>query len=42
MVKNRKQTIDQIVEIVMNLDEGTKIQVLAPVVRGKKVNIKPF
>lgn len=34
--KIEKQTIDQIVEAVMNLEEGTKIQVLAPVVRGKK------
>ena len=31
-----KQTLDQIVENVMKLEEGTKIQVLAPVVRGKK------
>ena len=38
--KIEKQTIDQIVEIVMNLDEGTKIQVLAPVVRGKKGEYK--
>ena len=34
--KIEKQTLDQIVETVMNLEEGTKIQVLAPVVRGKK------
>lgn len=31
-----KQTIDQIVDNVMKLDEGAKIQVLAPVVSGKK------
>ncbi len=31
-----KQTIDQIVDRVMALEEGTRIQVLAPVVRGKK------
>ena len=34
--KIEKQTLDQIVESVMKLEEGTKIQVLAPVVRGKK------
>jgi excinuclease ABC subunit A len=31
-----KQSIDQIVDRVMELDEGTRIQVLAPVVREKK------
>ena len=31
-----KQTIDQIVDQVMQLPEGTKFQVLAPVIRGKK------
>ncbi len=34
--KIEKQTIDQIVDTIMELEEGTKIQVLAPVVRGKK------
>ena len=34
--KIEKQTIDQIVDNIMELEEGTKIQVLAPVVRGKK------
>ena len=34
--KIEKQTIDQIIESVMSLEEGTRIQVLAPVVRGKK------
>ena len=38
--KIEKQTIDQIVENVMKLDEGTKIQILAPVVRGKKGEYK--
>ncbi len=38
--KIEKQTIDQIVETVMNLETGTKIQVLAPVVRGKKGEYK--
>lgn len=31
-----KQTVDQMVDRVMELDEGTRFQVLAPVVRGKK------
>ena len=34
--KIERQTIDQIVDTIMELDEGTKIQVLAPIVRGKK------
>ena len=34
--KIEKQTIDQIVDSIMELDEGTKIQVLAPIIRGKK------
>lgn len=38
--KIEKQTIDQIVETVMNLEENTKIQILAPVVRGKKGEYK--
>ncbi len=32
----RQQTVDQIVDKIMSYDEGTKIQVLAPVVRGRK------
>ena len=32
----KQQTIDQVVDKVMSLDEGSKIQILAPVVRGKK------
>ncbi len=32
----QKQTVDQMVDKVMELPEGSKIQVLAPVVRGKK------
>lgn len=32
----KKQSIDQIVDCVMSLGEGTKIQILAPVIRGKK------
>ena len=31
-----RQTVDQMVDRIMMLDEGTKIQLLAPVVRGKK------
>ena len=34
--KIEKQTIDQIVESVLGLEEGTKIQVLSPVIRGRK------
>ena len=34
--KIEKQTIDQIVDNVMKIEEGTKIQVLAPVVRSRK------
>mgnify|MGYP003103454991 CR=1 FL=1 len=32
----RRQTVDQIVDKVLALPEGTRFQVLAPVVRGKK------
>ena len=32
----RKQTVDQMVDQIMTLSEGTKIQLLAPVVRGRK------
>ena len=34
--KIQKQTIDQIVDEIMGLEEGTKIQVLAPIVHGRK------
>ena len=34
--KIEKQTIDQIVDNIMSLEEGTRIQVLAPVIRGRK------
>ena len=34
--KIEKQTIDQIVDSVLGLEEGTKLQVLSPVVRGRK------
>ncbi len=34
--KIEKQTIDQIVDAVLSLENGTKIQILAPIVRGKK------
>ena len=30
------QTVDQIVDSIMTLDEGTKFQVLSPIVRGRK------
>lgn len=31
-----RQTIDQIVDRIMSLGEGTKIQILSPVIRGRK------
>ena len=34
--KIEKQTIDQIIDSILTLEEGTRIQVLAPVVRGRK------
>lgn len=34
--KIEKQTIDQIVDTILELEEGTKIQVLAPIIRGRK------
>ncbi len=39
----KQQTIDQIVDKIMSLEEGTRIQVLAPVVRGRKgEHVKEF
>ena len=32
----KKQTVDQMVDVIMTLEEGTKLQLLAPVVRGRK------
>ncbi len=34
--KIEKQSLDQIVDNIMELEEGTKIQVLAPIIRGRK------
>ena len=34
--KIEKQTIDQIIDSILALEEGTRIQVLAPIVRGRK------
>ena len=34
--KIEKQTIDQIIDNIMKLEEGTKIQVIAPIIRGRK------
>jgi len=31
-----KQTVDQIVDKVLSLEEGSKIQILAPIIRGRK------
>ena len=38
--KIEKQTVDQIVDSVLELDEGTRIQILAPVIRGRKGEYK--
>lgn len=38
--KIKPQTIDEIVSSIMKLGEGTKIQILAPVARGKRVNFR--
>ena len=32
----KQQTIDQVVEKVLSLEEGSKIQLLAPIIRGRK------
>lgn len=40
--KIEKQTVDQIVDSVLELDEGTRLQVLAPVIRGRKGEYKSF
>ncbi len=32
----KRQTVDQIVDQILNMPEGTKVQLLAPVVRGRK------
>ncbi|MCI7079540.1 MAG: excinuclease ABC subunit UvrA, partial [Treponema porcinum] len=32
----QEQTVDQIIDTIMSWEDGTKIQLLAPVVRGKK------
>ena len=34
--KIEKQSVDQMVDSIMELQEGTKIQILAPIIRGKK------
>ena len=31
-----QQTIDQMVDVIMEMEEGTKIQIMAPIVRGRK------
>ena len=40
--KIEKQTVDQIVDSVLSLEEGKRIQILAPVVRGKKGEYTKF
>lgn len=32
----KQQTVDQIADSILSLDEGTKIQIMAPVIKGKK------
>ena len=34
--KIEKQTVDQIIDSILEMPEGTKIQVLSPIVRGRK------
>ena len=34
--KIEKQTLDQIIDSILELEEGTKIQILAPIIRGRK------
>lgn len=34
--KIEKQTVDQMADSIMNLAKGTKIQILSPIIRGKK------
>ena len=36
----RQQTVDQIVDQILALNEGTRIQILAPVIRGRKGEYK--
>ncbi len=31
-----QQSVDQIVDQIMNLEEGTKVQIIAPIIRGQK------
>lgn len=39
----KQQTVDQIVDKIMKLPEGTKIQILSPIVRGRKgEHVKEF
>ncbi len=38
--KIEKQTLDQIVDNVLSLEQGTKIQILAPIIRTKKGEFK--
>ncbi|NLK99683.1 MAG: excinuclease ABC subunit UvrA [Clostridiales bacterium] len=42
-IEIKKQTVDQMVDEIMSLPEGTRIQLLAPVVRGRKgAHVKLF
>jgi len=37
-----QQTVDQMVDQIMSFEPGTKLQILAPVVRGRKGNIRVY
>ena len=38
--KIEKQSLDQIIDSIMELEEGTRIQILSPIIRGKKGEYK--
>lgn len=38
----RQQSIDQIIDQLMALGEGTRVQIMAPVIRGKKASTSRF
>lgn len=36
----KEQSVDQIIETILSWSQGTKLTILSPVIRGKKVSIK--
>ena len=36
----KEQSVDQIIDSIMQWDDGSKLTILAPVIKGKRVNIK--